>query len=68
MQGNFYTTELVVKARIADSLQEAEHTRMVHIAAEGAGEPQGPQWSSRDSVADGLSRVKLPRLTRLLAW
>jgi hypothetical protein len=67
MHGNFYTTEMVTKARIAESLQQAEHGRMLRIAAEGAGQPAKSWRGWPDPSAIKLSRVTLPRMARLFA-
>ena len=67
MHGNFYTTEMVTKARIAESLQQAEHDRMLRIAAEAAGQQAKPRRGWPDPSAIRLSRVTLPRMARLLA-
>jgi hypothetical protein len=67
MHGNFYTTEMVTKARIAESLQQAEHGRMLRIAAEGDGPSAKPWRGWPDPSAIRLSRVTLPRVARLFA-
>ena len=65
MQSSFYTTEMMAKARIAETLQKAEHDRMVRIADEGSGWSEGyrPRWPNLETIR--LSRVTLPRLPRL---
>ena len=67
MHGNFYTTEMVTKARIAESLQQAEHNRMLRIAAEGSGQPAKSRRGWPNPAMIRLSRVTLPRLVRLFA-
>ena len=67
MHGNFYTTEMVTKARIAESLQRAEHGRMLRIAAEGDGQQAKSRRGWPDPSAIRLSRVTLPRMARLFA-
>ncbi len=67
MHGNFYTTEMVTKARIAESLQQAEHGRMLRIAAEGAGQSGKSRRGWPDPAAIRLSWMTLPRLVRLFA-
>ena len=67
MHGNFYTTEMVIKAKIAESLQRAEHNRMLRLAVEGSGQPAKSRRGWPDPSAIRLSRVTLPRLARLFA-
>ena len=67
MQSNAYTLGLMARARIAETLQEAEHDRMVRVADEGSGRSEASKrgWPNPETIR--LSRVTLPRLARLFA-